>query len=407
MKNLLYLCVVVLVAILAFAFGTFKASDTIITPDSTWASGYPAATAWQALIVSQEAAAERIFSATDNPQERAEGLDFLADLLALSLEMKVDKGDPAHPAFTNWMSDYRKVFGDVADAIYHTAEISPDFDYLIEGNIADAGYLGFQLYGKMPNGWNRAAANINQSDMQISEDGSFTLYVSATAIEEGVAGLKMSNDVHTIMVRQYFLDRDNARPSQFTIRTLNRQDPRPPSAEVHAAKLRDATNVFNNVVDGVFAMRDMAVKAPNSSNPPQGYDPDFAGIYYPTKDNVYFGTWFLLAADEALVLQGQAPEFVSNGLNYWSVSLQNRWMQSLDYSNHQTSLNRRDIKIRDDGSYRIVISHSAPERGSELATLIGDDNWMETTQHSEGILAIRYQLAESFKRPDIKLLKIR
>lgn len=129
---------------------------------------------------------------------------------------------------------------------------------------------------------------------------------------------------------------------------------------------------------------------PNSAEPPQSYDSDFGGIFYPTHDNQYLGTWFRLGDGEAQVIEGAAPEVA-----YWSVSLQNRWMQSLDYDRYPVSLHDRQI-VQRDGRYRVVVSAIDP----------GVDNWLDTAGHSEGLLSIRYQLAQDFETPSIRLVRV-
>ena len=81
-------------------------------------------------------------------------------------------------------------------------------------------------------------------------------------------------------------------------------------------------------------------------------------------------------------------------MDYWSVSLQNRWMQSLDYQNYQVGLNNHQIET-EDGRYRIIVSAQQPETG----------NWIDTAGTREGLLAIRYQLSQDSPPPTLSLLK--
>lgn len=418
MKKLSKIILLLLVALAAFSVGTLRASNTVKAPTASWAQGSETGQAWQEMLISQEAAAARIIEATETKlQDRLEGMDMLSDLLSVSLEMKVDKGDPLRPAFTDWMGDYRKIFGDVGDAIYHTAEIDPRRDYVISGNMGEADYIGFQLYGLNPiNGWNRAAANINAHDMTIDPNGNFTVSLSSNANAAKSYSLSMTDDVHMVMVRQYFFDRPNSLPAKFSIEILEASDAKPIkhdlSDTVRAQKIREAASLFNGVIDGTFAMKDMLSDDPNRPDPPRRYNPDFAGIFYPTVDNEYLGTWFNIKPDEALIIEGRVPSFKKGASGYWSISLQNRWMQSLDYNEKQTSINSRDLIVKDDGTYRMVVAHSEQFENEiptkPLQALMGPEgNWLETDGHQEGLLAIRYQLAERFETPNITLVKIK
>ncbi|HUH38759.1 MAG TPA: DUF1214 domain-containing protein [Spongiibacteraceae bacterium] len=390
MKKLL---LVVLVGVLlsgAYLLGTFNASKTIAVPPAEWADDSEAARAWREFIASLEAAGARVFAATDDQRERLDGLVYLAQMAGVSLEMKLAKGSAENPRFTDWMSDYRKFLGDTPDAVYNTAELSPAFDYEITGNIGDTEYLGFALYGTSINGWNRGADNISNESMQIDESGNFTIVLSRNKpTEPDVDWLKMEDDVHLVMVRQYDHDREGKQQARFTIRNL-----KPPAfapatdAEIAAGFTRAAT-FFNETVDGAVALADILSGGANSIDPPKRYSADFGGIFYPTKDNQYYGSWFYLEDDEALIVEGAVPD-----APYWSVSLQNRWMQSLDYEHYQVSLNDKDI-VTVNGRYRIVVSHRKPPSG----------NWLDTTGKREGLLSIRYQLPVSSEKPTLKVVR--
>lgn len=406
MKKILALLAVFLLLITAYVFGTFRGSTTINVPDAKWVDNSEAAKAWQAFIVSKEAAAARLIQETSMVNDRLAGFDFLSDLAGFVVEMKVDKGSTQDPKFTNWMGDHRKFLGDVGDAIYQTAEIDPRYDYVIKGKINDADYVGFQLYGTSPIGWNRTAGHLSDKNLLTSKAGEFELLLSAKSSESTTNHLHLSSDVHKIMVRQYFFERKHSQPAELTITNLSPETPKPLSEADYAKRLQAATQTFNDIVDATFALRKMLLKAPNSFDAPREFTPALGGVYYPTDDNTYLGGVISLKPDEAVIIEGKVPEFATDAIGYWSVSIQNLWLQSLDYENYQTSLNNRQIKTRADDTYRFVISQRAPAENSKLALLIGDDNWLETAGFSEALMAIRYQLATDFEKPKIRLLKL-
>jgi hypothetical protein len=57
------------------------------------------------------------------------------------------------------------------------------------------------------------------------------------------------------------------------------------------------------------------------------------------------------------------------------------WYISLDYINHQTSLNNTQAQADPDGKVRIVVADQNP----------GVTNWVETLGHRKGILQFRWQ----------------
>ena len=69
---------------------------------------------------------------------------------------------------------------------------------------------------------------------------------------------------------------------------------------------------------------------------------------------------------------------------YIGFHLANLWGESLDYANHQTSLNGFQAERDADGVLRYVIAHRDP----------GVPNWLDTTGHREGFLAPRWAYSE-------------
>ena len=355
-KSVLMVLAGSVVVLVAYFAGLMQARTTIKKPDAGWAEQDSVAGAWQEMIISLEAAGAAVYASTDDPRARHDGFMHLADLFSTALEMKLSKGDPARPAFTDWMRDHRKLLGDLDDAIYMTAEISAAHDYEITGKRNDAGYLGFVVYGRGLNGWNKVNASLSSATMRFDADGRFRLVLSRTAPDDPDTNwLPLTPDAHMVMVRQYFHDRPASRSADIAIHNRNPLDYQMPSREEIAGGLHAATTFFNEAHRGTLALADMLATAPNSVDPPRNYDPDFVGIFYPTPDNGYFGTQFNIQPDEALIVEGEVPD-----APYWSVSLQDRWMRSLDYTAHQTSLNNHEIKTRN-GRYRVVIAHKNPE----------------------------------------------
>jgi hypothetical protein len=85
---------------------------------------------------------------------------------------------------------------------------------------------------------------------------------------------------------------------------------------------------------------------------------------------------FRLADNEAMVItvpKSSAP--------YQGFQLGSMWYISLDYVNHQTSLNSAQAQVDPDGMIRMVVSRRNP----------GIANWIETTGRTSGIMQFRWQ----------------
>ncbi|CAH0990397.1 hypothetical protein SIN8267_00489 [Sinobacterium norvegicum] len=388
-KTILTLLVVAALAT-SYLLGTFNGSTTIQAPSAAWAEDSEAAKAWRQLSVAMDAAGEEVFKASADQQEQIDGLLYLTQLLSASLEMKLSKGNQAEPAFTDWMADYRKFLGDSPDAIYHTAEISSDYRYQISGTVADAEYLGMMLYGKALNGWNSAEANIATPDIRLDANGGFNVILSKHKPEDGsIDWLPMSDSVHLVMMRQYFHQRSKQEPATLNIVNLDSQHPVKLNDKILAKGLASATEFFNDTLRGSLAMSQMFAGAVNSTDVPKSYSQDFGGVFYPTHDNDYYGAWFDLQDDEALIIEGDVPN-----APYWSVSLMNRWMQSLDYQHQPVALNDQQIETSQ-GRYRVIVSRVNP----------GSGNWISTAGYRQGMLAIRYQQSDGTASPTLQLVK--
>jgi len=111
--------------------------------------------------------------------------------------------------------------------------------------------------------------------------------------------------------------------------------------------------------------------------------------------NIYAGGVFELEEDEALVIESCfeiEPEYIG-------FSMSNLWGESLDYANHQSSLNGFQATRDDDGAIRFVIAHRDP----------GVANWLDTTGHREGFMSPRWAYSTTppeDRWPTIKATKV-
>lgn len=435
-----------IVVSVSYTLGNFNARDTISRPDMSWALGSAAALKISDLSISLEHAANAIRER--NPEaseaELGEAYDYLAELLSASMEMHIAKGDPLQPEFTNWMSDYRKFLGDSPDAVYSTARIDADIDYEVTLTAGSADYIGFVIYDRNPiTGWNRVADSA--SIVPDAENATFHIRLTTAPNDEvtqstasGAAGadsaspiasssqdsgitesrpessseqltLQLSNTSHMIMVREYFFDAEIRQPSKLRISavtTLTNTRTNTTTADVagaatatlHATKndtpfatrADKAVNFFNQTWQGSLALADAMKETTNSFDRPATVSPDFVGIFYPTPDNDYHGGSFSLEPGDALIVEGSVPTAA-----FWSITLQNHWMQSIESNGESASLRGSEITNRQ-GQYRVWISDTpAPE---------GED-WLNTGGASEGLVAIRYLLSDNVTAPTARLTK--
>lgn len=421
----------------------------------SWALGSAAAIKMSDLSISLEHAANAIRERNPEASEADLGkaYDYLSGLLAASVEMHIAKGDPLQPEFTDWMSDYRKFLGDSPDAIYSTAPIDGDMAYEVAISTGSADYLGLVVYERNPiTGWNRVADSTSivpdaensifrirltsESSEETSESKTLdTPLEESTGSTKGAEGiterikgaesapsidshegiseaqmqgtesgsqqltLTLSDTSHLIMVREYFFDSETRQPSRLTINRLGtaasaiagvitQSGTSGQSATPFKTRAENAVNFFNQTWQGSLALADALKETTNSFDRPATVSPDFVGIFYPTPDNDYHGGSFSLSPGEALVVEGEVPAAA-----FWSITLQDHWMQSIESNGQPASLKGSEITNRD-GLYRVWISDTpAPE---------GED-WLNTGDESEGLVAIRYLLSDNVTAPIVRL----
>ena len=404
------LALITLVSYASYQAGRFSGSTVITAPDDAWAMDDAASEAFQNLLTSVDFAGSEAYSASqteDATLPHDETYQYLLELLVASIEMQLSKGDPSKPQFTDWMGDYRKFLGDSPDARYLTAPIDSAYDYELTVDMGDADYLGVVIYDTNPlTGWNRATdslyvltenvgsvrrvrlASSNSREQAKSETSGFELQLSETA--------------HTVMVRTYRFDgsvEENSHISIVVSPSTGSKSDSPNQTQQHKSaddvlsvetRLTNTSRFFNETWRGSRALARATGATANSFERPAEVSPDFVGIFYPTPDNSYHGGAFDLAPDEHLVIEGKAPEAA-----FWSVTLQNHWMQSLSPSRGKASLRGDEIVLRDD-RYRIWIGALPAPEG---------ENWLSTGGLQQGLVAIRYLLATGDEAPSARVVQ--
>ena len=85
------------------------------------------------------------------------------------------------------------------------------------------------------------------------------------------------------------------------------------------------------------------------------------------------------APDEAVVLEFHPP-----ACRMWSISLCDRYWQSIDFADRQSSVNSSQATLTDGGAFVGVIAHDDP----------GVANWLDPSDETEGTIAVRYLLPD-------------
>jgi hypothetical protein len=342
--------------------------------------------AWQRLLDELARAGEVVKSAgtpaTD--VDRAEGYRHLGSLLRSGLGEALVDVDPDHPRFS--FADMSGKWGlDCADALYASALVQGGAAYRIRGRRGSAHFMGFQLMAGM-----RPAADVDADSLALGPDGSFEIVLSRDRRPGN--WIELPDDATTLHVRQFFYDWDRELPGSLWIERIDGAPPTPQPGVSSAAVERwlDALGQF--VRSNADYWKQIAVakrtQAPNAFPAEHG----IGAIAGASQKYQSFGVgYYKLADDEALIVEVKPPK-----AKYWSLHLGNFWMESLDFANHQSSLNGHQARLDADGVFRAVVAHRDP----------GVPNWLDTAGHPEGSMIYRWNQADGSPIPTTRVVKL-
>ena len=285
-----------------------------------------------------------------------------------------------------------KMGSDNPDNYYQTATIDGTYEYRVYGYRNTVAYLGFgtqagnygQGAGLPPTGY------IEAKELEIGEDGYFELVLST----ESYTGnwLPMKPETGTLLIRQTFLDRTNEIPAELTIERINcpESDSRPGS--LTPQDVDEGLRTTGTLVAGATLMfSKWARDFQKHRNTLPLFDPDVSLAAGGDPNITYYHSYWDLAEDEALVVEVVPPD-----CEYWNFQLNNHWMESLDYRYFTIHINKHLATYEDDGSVRIIVSHSNP----------GLPNWLETAGHSFGTMSFRWVKAGQTPQPRTRVVKL-
>jgi hypothetical protein len=306
--------------------------------------------------------------------DAVEGRRFLLRMMMAAVDLFCEQGDADRPAFHHAEGPSRKMFADCPDADYLRAplRLGPGRRYRITGRIPPGTvYVGVVLYGK----GGRVARFLADSELAKDAAGRFSLLIGTEAGDEAVPFLQADGDENAVIVRQYFTDRGKQVPLEVAIAfegTLPAPAPLDPLALT--GQLEQATRMVRSVVKRTTDAYKMASTAALNR---------FVEIpgdqLFPTPDNEYRVAWYRFGPSQVMFVRGRVPRS-----RYFSLTLYNAWMESLDYQRHRISLNHAQLQLGPDGTFEVCLAHRDP----------GHPNWLEVAGHGAGYCLARALLAE-------------
>ncbi|MBV8930112.1 MAG: hypothetical protein JO152_13400, partial [Mycobacteriaceae bacterium] len=265
------------------------------------------------------------------------------------------------PFFLSGTGPFTKMGLDNPDTLYFGARVHPDHEYVVTGNRGTTTDLSFQLLGGeyTDEGVPKSEAAFDDRELDIADDGTFEWRVRPTSPAQ-------------LVVREVYGDWSQRRGS-IAIRREDTAGTAPGPLSRQTIEKRYATagkQLVQRIKTWLQFPQWFYLNIPVNTLVPPRLTPGGLATQYSS-----VGHWDL-RPDQALVItlpQSDAP--------YLGFQLGSLWYISLDYINHQTSLNGTQAQVDPDDKIRIVVANQNP----------GITNWVETLGHRQGFLQFRWQ----------------
>lgn len=314
-------------------------------------------------FVDSIAAAEQLVRKAPHVESEAdllEGLQYLAGCIAACTRLAFDY-DRDHPFLHSGTGPFTKMALDNPDTLYFGTWLHAGHEYVVTGTRGTTTDLSFQLLGGeytddyVPD--NEFA--FDDRELEIAADGSFEWrFIPRTDAQ--------------LVIREVYNDW-SAQRGAFAIARTDTAGTAPSALtpDLIAARYATAGKHLTRRIRTWLAFPQwfyLNVEVNTLTEPritPGGLATQYSSVGH-----------FDLGPGQAMVITLPASD-----APYLGFQLGSMWYISLDYINHQTSLNGTQAQVDPDGMIRIVVAHENP----------GVANWVETLGHRRGYLQFRWQ----------------
>ena len=307
--------------------------------------------------------AERLVREAPNIESEAdllEGLQYLAGGIAACTHLAFDY-DRDHPFLQSGTGPFTKMGLDNPDTLYFGTRVHAGHEYVITGTRGTTTDLSFQLLGGeyTDAGVPDSETAFDDRKLDIAADGSFQWRFTPARNAQ-------------LVIREVYNDWSAQRGSIAIARTDTAGTAPPPLSRdliekrwaVAGKQLVQRIKTWLQFPQWFYTSLPVnTMVAPRLT--PGGLATQFSSAGH-----------FELTAEQALVITLPVTD-----APYLGFQLGSLWYISLDYINHQTSLNGTQAQADPDGMIRIVVADRNP----------GVTNWVETLGHRKGFLQFRWQ----------------
>lgn len=296
--------------------------------------------------------------------DRASAFRGVLQFLYFGLERTLGSADPARPVLSRpWPTHLFDYGAGNPDAVYRTASLRDDVTYRISGRLGNAAFMSFEFFDGATQ-----AGSLLAADLRPDASGRFEVMFGPG--QRDGPWHQVVPGTSYLLSREFFSDWETAEPSVMRIECTD--EPAAPWPVMSADRVsKELTALGTWLVETVRVFA--AAQARGISQFANQWDPQ---VSRPHSDlpAIYHAYWDLRPG-EGLLIETPAPRG-----GYWGIQLANGLWNTLDFANRQTSLNRAQARIDQDGMIRAVIAHADP----------GVANWLDTLGHQQGSVHLRF-----------------
>lgn len=329
--------------------------------------------AWDAFADALKSLGREAIESAPNDVERVDGLRFILRQLAYREEQFLEFPGGHKPELFFPESPTRKMFADCPDTIYRQFSVATGGVYRISGTRGASPYISFTAYRAGVT--DRVVANLHDGELDIGVDGTFALTVGGPELDSN--WLDLGADAAFVIIREYTHDRANGVKATFEVEQLSPELGHRP--ELDADRLSSVLGLLGMGLGWVNAatvkLSEELRLRPNVMNEAGA---DLVSEMAGTPHNHYQLCYVQLEPGQALELSLDPP-----ACRYWSVHLNNWWLESPEFRDGQTvCVNDAQAEREADGSVKMLVGPDDPGMG----------NWLDTKGRTETILLARYLL---------------
>ena len=314
-------------------------------------------------LVKAIAEAERLVREAPHIESEAdllEGLQYLAGGIAACTHLAFDY-DRDHPFLQSGTGPFTKMGLDNPDTLYFGTRVQAGRDYVVTGTRGTTTDLSFQLLGgeytdaAVPD----SETAFDDRQLEVGSDGEFQWRFTPKTNAQ-------------LVIREVYNDW-SAQRGRVAIARVDTAGTAPPPLTNELIEKRFAVagkQLVQRIKTWLQFPQWFYMNIPVNTMVAPRLTPGGLATQYSSAGH------FELNPDQALVITLPATD-----APYLGFQLGSLWYISLDYINHQSSLNGTQAQIDADGKIRIVVADRDP----------GVTNWVETLGHRKGFLQFRWQ----------------